>query len=372
MAVAVVAAVVAVGGVLATRGGDDPLQAPGTVVKPPIQGLVDRSDIAPPAIRPIVANFVVNVAWGELQAQPGGPIANDNPIERAVATARRESRSGGSTELRLKVRLFAGVQAPDWAKQLGGGPVTVNDPTDGRSGTIGRFWTSEFGAAYSDLQGRLAERYDEVAEIAEITASRCTTVYAEPFVRQTGDPPTVRALLDAGFTAEADRRCLEEQVDAHRVWGRTRTSVAFNPYQRIEADATTSTDGKLTASMMLYCRRLLGPRCVLENNSIRWPPLGRAYDEMYSTMRRLGPPISFQTATPARIGDWRLTLDWAARQGANYVELNGEYPSYPSDELADLSRRLAANPPSRAGGGGVGRSEGDRRTGTVASLPPRR
>lgn len=314
-------------------------------IKPLLRGLVDRNGVAPPEAREIVRSFVVNVGWAALQPQRGGAIVVPNDIDRAIATARRANQEQPGPGTRLKVRLFSGVQAPEWAKRLNGPPVQVTDTVDARSGTVGRFWTPEFGRAYEELQKRLAARYDGVTELAEVTASRCTTIYAEPFVRQARHKATVNALLGAGFTAEADRRCLEGQVEAHRVWSRTRTSVAFNPYQRIRPDGSVVVDPGFTSSMMSHCRRVLGPRCVLANNSLRWPLLGGAgYRDLYRAMVKLGPPLAFQTAVPRRVGDWRATLEWAADTGANFVELNSDYPSYPLAELARFGRRLEENP----------------------------
>jgi hypothetical protein len=42
--------------------------------------------------------------------------------------------------MKIKLRVFAGTSAPDWAKRLDGTPIPVQDDY-GRAGTIGRFWT---------------------------------------------------------------------------------------------------------------------------------------------------------------------------------------------------------------------------------------
>jgi hypothetical protein len=93
--------------------------------------------------------------------------------------------------------------------------------------------------------------------------------------------------------------------------------------------------------MMQYCRAVLGERCVLENNSASDPP---KYPRMYTAMRQLGNPTSFQTATSAKVGDLFAVLDWAVAQGANSVELPQGYVSDPPARYTDISNRLAANP----------------------------
>jgi hypothetical protein len=239
----------------------------------------------------------------------------------------------------LKVRLLSGIHAPDWAKRLGGAPFGVTDPASGRGGTVGRFWTAEFGAAYAQLQGKLAALYDGVPEIAEVTVSRCTTVFDEPFLREISSPDAPNAYLAAGYTVAADQRCQREEIDAHRVWRRTRSGVAFNPYQFIAADGKARIDEGFTEQMMTYCRTSIGPRCVLENNSIRWPPLTGRYASMYAAMQRLGHPISFQTAAAGRIGDPVQTVVWAAGFGADAVELGAGTSAYTGSQLAELAAR---------------------------------
>jgi hypothetical protein len=65
---------------------------------------------------------------------------------------------------------------------------------------------------------------------------------------------------------------------------------------------------------------------------------------MYSAMRQLGNPTSFQTATATKVGDLFTVLEWAVAQGANSVELPQGYTSDPPARYADISTRLAANP----------------------------
>jgi len=87
-----------------------------------------------------------------------------------------------------------------------------------------------------------------------------------------------------------------DEVDQGRVWQHTRIGLALNPYRRIEADGSVVRDVGFTTQLMDYCRQQLGPQCVLENNSIRWPPITGDMAQVYAKMQQLGPPISFQTA----------------------------------------------------------------------------
>jgi hypothetical protein len=313
-------------------------------VKPVLTGLIDRWQLPSPDRREVVNGFVVNLTWAELQARPGAAITPSNPLDDAIDLVRRLNASQPGLGLGLKVRIQAGIGAPAWAKRLGGKPVRIVDPDEGVVGRVGRFWEPSFGSAYADLQRLLAELYDGVPEVREVTISRCTTVYAEPFQRDIRDDDSVDGLLDAGFSLEADEQCLREQIDAHDVWRWTRSSLALNPYQVIRADGSTDVDVEMTIGMMEYCRDRLQERCVLANHSIRWPPFTGRMAVMYDAMTQLGPPFSFQTAAPARLGDLVQTLRWAAVRGACAVELPRGYKDMASPaELTLHDALLAAN-----------------------------
>jgi hypothetical protein len=58
----------------------------------------------------------------------------------------------------------------------------------------------------------------------------------------------------------------------------------------------------------------------------------------------MGPPISFQTAGPARIGSLPMTLQWATQQGANAVELSPGMLSGAIGVLSGVADALRARP----------------------------
>ncbi|MDQ6848374.1 MAG: hypothetical protein M3019_12475 [Candidatus Dormibacteraeota bacterium] len=311
-------------------------------LKPMLHGLIDRDGPPAQALRKVVTNFVVPVNWSDLQPTPGDIVAN-NAIDQAISAAQRMNAVAGQPPVAIKVRLYAGVYAPAWAKQLGGAPVAVS--AGALTGTVGRFWTDAFGAAYADLWQRLAARYDAVPEIREVTVSRCMTFYAETMIRDVEDPSTVQNLLSAGFTINADKSCISQEIQLGTAWHSTRIGVAFNPYQLVVGAGVHASDEDFTEQMMHVCRTTLGSQCVLENNSIRFPLQPGLYQQMYEAMILLGSPISFQTAALARIGDLTTTLHWAASVGANAVELPKGYSEVPAATLASI---VAALPVSKA------------------------
>ncbi len=308
---------------------------PSPVIKPALAGLLDRDGPPPTAYASVFGGFAVNVQWAQLQSSAGGDITANNPIDQAIAQVRQIDPTG---KVGLKIRLLAGISAPQWAKQLDGAPVPVFDPITGAAGTIGRFWTADFGSAYSDLMTKLAAKYDSTPEVREITISRCTTVYAEPFIRDAGSPTTVSALLAAGFTVAADQQCHRDEIAAHDAWKSTRSDLSFNPYQ-VLGGPTRQIDESFTEQMMELCRSTLGARCVLANNSLRMPP---QYPDMYNRMKELGPPISFQTSSLNKIGNFGQTLDTAISLGAGSVELPAGFEGTAPATLASYGLRLAA------------------------------
>jgi hypothetical protein len=309
-------------------------------LKPLLTGLLDRSGPPPVALQDVVRSYVVQVSWKDLQPSPAS--LSTSVLDRRLADARERGA-------RVKLRILAGVESPDWAKRLDGRPVSLRDPHDDRSGSVPRFWTPAFSAAYADLHARLAARYDADPVVAEVVVSQCSTFYAEPFVRQTSERRSRLALLRAGYSRAADQECHRREVDAHRVWSRTRSGLALNPAQFVTASGGRTVDDEFTAAMMRYCEGRLGQRCVLENNSIRSPiasldpdPRQPHYRRMYRAMARHAPAVAFQTATATRMGQCSKTLDWAARQGATYVELpwNAADAGCTPAILSDAARRL--------------------------------
>jgi hypothetical protein len=308
-------------------------------------GLVDRGKVPGAALRNVVNGFVVAVDWAELQPEPWGPITEDNPLDVAIAEVRRLHEVDPELDLAIKLRIFGGLGAPEQLKALSGEPILVTDPQDQVTGTIGRFWTDDYGSAYEDLHAKLADRYDDVPELRVVTISRCMTVYAEPFTRNTGDEASVASLLESDYDSELDRACMSEQIEAHQVWTSTRSGLALSPFQVINQDGSVDVDLDFTISMMEHCRDVLGERCVLENNNIRWPPFKGRQATMHEKISEFGWPISLQTAKPSLVGDLASTVEWAIGRGANAVELPHSYRILLSpEELQRLDAALEANP----------------------------
>ena len=308
-------------------------------LKPLIGGLVDRNGPPPGTFLGVVKAYVVSAYWSDLEPDAGGPIAPDNAIDQALATVRGLNASHPGLDLALKLRVYGGIYAPAWAKSLGGAPVAVTNGQSGTGGTVGPFWTAPFATAWDKFESELAAKYGGVREIREVViGGRCSTVFDEPFERNRS---SINAFLADGYTVSADEHCIEQEIDeAAKLWPTTRVGMAFNPFQ-VMTGTPGMVDEAFTEQMMELCRAQLGARCVLENDSIRSPPQTGAYAQMYAKMKALGPPIAFQTATLAKVGNLSQTLAWAAQQGASSVELPDGYAArFTATALQGLSATL--------------------------------
>ncbi|MCU1449710.1 MAG: hypothetical protein JWP02_1880 [Acidimicrobiales bacterium] len=309
-----------------------------SVAKPTIRGVLDRSGLATAPWRDVVNGYVVRDDWRDLQTTQGAELTANNDIDKAIVAVRNLNAQNRGTKPRfsVKLRVLAGDSAPDWAKNLDGPPVSVQDAAvAGQYDTVGRFWTANFGAAYQDLMTKLAAKYDGVPEVRDIVVSRCTLSTAEPFLRMTSDQTSINNLVAAGFNTAADEACHQAQVDTHKqLWKLTPSSVAFTPYQEIRtSDNRPRVNETWTDTMIDYCRQQLGSLCVLESNSIKDPaqPRGPSYGPMYNKIKAMGPPIAYQTASSNNgLGSLCNTLGWAVAQGAGAVEL--PTPLYRNDQ----------------------------------------
>src|SRR5262249_24106097 len=125
--------------------------------KPAQTGLVDMgqnhfydnpADYPPPFLTSDLGNYprsfsqmVLNVAWQQLQPTKDGAL-DTSVIDGAI------HRLDG-TGVGIKLRVWGGYQAPDWAKAIDGPPITITgvasvDTHFSDPRTIGRWWTGDY------------------------------------------------------------------------------------------------------------------------------------------------------------------------------------------------------------------------------------
>jgi hypothetical protein len=336
----------------------------GSVLKTPIRGLFDRgslggSSYSVPTGSGVAAlnGVVANVSWADLQTTPGGPIVHPNQLDSALSAVASYNASH-TNQLEVKLRIFAGIYAPNWAKTIDGwNPANANTCNNQGSpcGTLGPFWTTDYDNAYKTFMTELAAAYDNQPLLHDVTISQCMTTFAEPFMRDDTnlgailyDTSSQPAYTGLPYSVQADENCLMDEIDDSTAFQQTNLSLSFNPFKPW-TNATTQSNSpgeSFTLSVMQHCRAVLGSQCTIENNSIRDSYVGQQDQSgnLYNDITNEGPDITFQTAAPNAVGSIVTTVQWAAQMGANAVELPSNYNTLTVSQLDSLSADLMNNP----------------------------
>lgn len=295
-------------------------------LKPVIQGLVDKDTSPPPGYQSVFSGYVVAVNWSDLQPTQNGPIATNNAIDQAITYVRQLQQHNSNLTYSLKLRVFGGKAAPDWVKNLDGAPMKLQNGNGGGINTVGRFWTANYGAAYQDLQTKLATKYDTVPEIREVVIDRCSTFSAEPFVRDSNNKQNANEYFAAGYSVTQDEACEKDQITESQAWKFTHLDLSFNPFPVLNADKSVTYDVNFSESVMDYCRQTLGTQCVLENNSFISPVGSEVYKQLFAKIQQLGSPIALQTQDNSKLTTQSLlaTLQSGISLGASSMELHDE------------------------------------------------
>ena len=206
-------------------------------IKAPIRGLVSMgayrfvgyggdpvNTLEPLDAKPgIFGGLVVIASWKQLQPTPESEIGPNNVIDRALAEVRAYNERNPQKPLAVKLRVWGGFEAPDWAKALGGPPIETIFNEKPRS--VGRFWSPAYRQAWAQLQQQLAARFARRPLIREVAVTGCMSYTAEPFVVPIQDG-VLQPLRAAGFTDAAYKDCLAHGVVgqslAHRARARQR------------------------------------------------------------------------------------------------------------------------------------------------------
>jgi hypothetical protein len=310
-----------------------------------------------------ISGIVVNDTWSHLQPQTAGEKINTSAIDAAIATVARYNQFPGHS-LGVRLRIWAGINAPDWAKSIGGEPVAIceqNAVPKSESAprdiplqeatptpcptvavrTVGRFWSDAYDAPWRRLQARLAKKYDANPMIDEVSLSSCSSLTSEPFV-QPEDAFSERNLQLAGYNDARYQHCLATAIvrDYAPYWRQTLVDYSFNPFREIDSKPP-GTDLKFTEATIDGCRAAIGKRCVLLNETMgkftpppsphpsSTPSLASEYYAMWSYMKKRGGAVTFQTASPPNLllawmtnrAGWNHAVSLAASYGAGSLEI---------------------------------------------------
>jgi hypothetical protein len=213
-------------------------------IKAPLRGLVSMgayrfvgsggdpvNTLEPLDAKPgIFGGLVVIASWKQLQPTPDSRIGDDNVINQALAMVRDYNTRNPAKPLGVKLRVWGGFEAPDWAKQIGGAPVD----------TVHR-------------KQQLAARFDKQPLIREVSVTSCMSFTAEPFFVPIED--TVMPLLrDGGFTDQAYKDCLTHALGDYAPWKQSRLVLSVNPLRT--APGQGPGDPAFTEGVMRNCRQV--------------------------------------------------------------------------------------------------------------------
>ncbi|MBV8409164.1 MAG: hypothetical protein JOY64_16155 [Alphaproteobacteria bacterium] len=312
--------------------------------KPAQSGLVDMGDIAfynhstdhiPSSFAATLAdltNFsgqfsevVLNVTWAQLQPDQGGQIDPSGLIATAIGEA--ESHHVG-----IKLRVWGGYAAPDWAKNIDGPPITITgpgtvDPSDSNPETIGRFWTADYIDAWTSFQTGLAALYDSNPVILGISNTAGASATDEPFVPLKIFPSVANQpgeLVAGGYTDAAQMLTLRAGIADYAQWSTTPLDFTMNLFHLYDSGKDTG-DANFTLAVLQQAQN--STRLVQAGNHALNSPLPSADAFVYAQITAaalLDPALaasSFQTASPTNLANQPV--------GFNFPNFTGAYADWP-------------------------------------------
>ncbi len=277
----------------------------------------------------------LNVGWDQIQ-----PNGSTDFVTTAIDDALKLIDTYNSThspQMKVKLRIFAGVHAPQWVKSATGTVSLL--ATDDSYPDFPKFWTTTYGNYWRNLQTLLAQRYDNDSHIAEVGVSSCVTSTDEPFIMP--QDTTSRAnLLLAGYSDAQRHTCLTNAATVdYSPWVNTPLDLTFNPLSDIDSGQIVTNYDFTFATMALFRQTYGKARGVIANHGLQ-NPLKPVVQPLYdgtgtqSGFRQLGSPLAFQTISQTPNGGWQGTVEYGRSYGATELEI---WVTKDAGGLADIS-----------------------------------
>ena len=268
-----------------------------------------------------ISEMVLNVTWAQLEPTRGQ--FDFSAINSAISAVSAYNTSNG-TDLGIKLRVWGGVVAPDWAKNIDGPPIVVSgqatvDPTDYTPRTFGHVWTADYNDAWTTLQTELATyvssggsvTYDGNPIIRGISQTAGATASDEPFVSLPTAAPISKgasqtfnqfgALVSGGYTDEAEMLTLRAAVADYAAWATTPLDYTINPFHLYE-NGSSVLDQNFALAVLQQTRN--STRLVQAGNHALDAPQHSQLPFLYAqltadaAMTTAAAPNSYQTASP--------------------------------------------------------------------------
>lgn len=326
------------------------------VLKAPCRGLMTRSGPLQMAPYDFVDSAVLQLNWSDIE--PSDDAFDWSMIDSFLATARTRG-------IAVRLRVLAGVHAPNFVKRLGHAPM--NDATnnidcsasggiaiynrfDMVGGCSSFFWMTPVLDQYRDLMNAISARYDNDAALREVVDSACMTTYAEPFFRAHVDSGSNQRLFTAGLDTTSDHACHTRALaDMDAAFHRTRISVAINAWDIIDGNAPDyfHTSWRDTYDFVTAQRTRLGGKLVLQNNG--WgemegcPAGGTPLSNVYCYLPSMMGPHGYQTETLMRLGSeagFFDAVDHAVSAHMNFIEMPAGWMAFDRAHLAAVDAQL--------------------------------
>ncbi|GEP58434.1 beta strand repeat-containing protein [Reyranella soli] len=270
----------------------------------------------------LFSEIVLNVTWAQLQPVTGIDtplITADIDIAIALVAAYNQQHD---TDLGIKLRVWGGFTAPEWAKNINGPPIAVIDK-DGNPQTLGRFWSADYIDAWTSLQNALATAFDGNALIRGISNTAGASETDEPFIPLTNG---VYPLQAVGYTDAAQQLTLRAAIADYSQWSTTPLDYTMNLFHLADGGHSNG-DENFTLAVLQQARN--SARVVQAGNHALNNPLPSSDAFIYLQMQAdaaLDPSAtggSLQTASP------RTLLSSATTNSTENGAFDGPTPAFP-------------------------------------------
>ena len=361
--------------VVVTNGSGSVVSAPAVLevgpsrtvagVKPLVSGLIDKGSEAsyqtssPFPVTPTseldgyataFTGIVVNVTWAQLEPSAGTFDFTD--LNASLAAVPAYNQADPATPMEVKLRVWGGFTAPDWAKSLDGPPIEVPAfPDHPETATIGRYWLADYEQRWSDLQGALARQYDNDPLLDQVAVTSCNTATGEPFVsNRTIDT----VLVAAGWSGADQQQCLENALPGYAAWRHTAVDFTVNGFSYVSSAGVSSPDFAVTEAVMNQCASSettgTAPECILDNHGLtdtittQQAPVYGEIDALWGQYDHLV-PVDFQTIAPGGF-DLCSAVGVAVSEHAQSVEVwppgagSSGFQAYTPAQLTDWNQAL--------------------------------
>ena len=153
--------------------------------------------------------------------------------------------------------------------------------------------------------------------------------YGEPFIRSVWQNKNV--FNNIGFDYTVDSEALDRLYAVMRhIWRDKALSLSVFSWQYME-------NGKPKSSLSRAINRVAEWKPdIIGAHDLREVP-GAARKARWDAMAETGVPMYFQTAAPARIGDWTAALEIGKQYGASSIELPHSFDAWDYERLGDFA-----------------------------------